>query len=114
DTVGEALYFCIDPTAGAAQWINTGFDTLGFGSAALAHLGTGPDEVPQNSDLGSAAYLNTGTGSGELLTVDDADSRYVSLSATILAGTGITVSGDWVAGWEIEADIGTPEELRAG
>lgn len=58
DTVTETLYICIDPSAGAAVWIEDDFDPLGFGSAALAQLGTGPSDVPQNSDLGTAAYKN--------------------------------------------------------
>lgn len=58
----ETLFILLDPTPGAAVWIEDDFDPLGFGSAALAQLGTGPSDVPQNSDLGTAAYLNVGTG----------------------------------------------------
>ena len=45
-----------------------------FGSSANAAsklVGTDPDEVPLNSDLGTASVKNTGTASGEIPTADD-------------------------------------------
>lgn len=41
------------------------------GSAAAADVGTGPDDVPINSDLGGAAYLGAGSNVGDLVQLED-------------------------------------------
>lgn len=81
----ETLFILLDPTPGAAVWIEDDFDPLGFGSAALADVGTAPDNVPQNSDLGSAAYLNLGTGlveSGSSMNIDIATNTNIWFGAS--------------------------------
>lgn len=114
DTVTETLYICIDPSPGAAVWIEDDFDPLGFGSAALAQLGTAPDEVPQNSDLGSAAYLNFGTGADDLLKKSAGDALYPEIGLTLTAGTGLTGGGDLSANRSFGVDIAADADLYAG
>jgi hypothetical protein len=87
NTVTEKLWICIDPTTGQALWIESDFNSLGFGSAAIADLGTNPDNVPQVSDLGGAAFADIGAGSGDVLNKTSADALYLPV-ATTLASLG--------------------------
>lgn len=44
-----------------------------YNNRLVTGYGTEDNDTPQNSDLGSAAYLNTGTGGGEVTTNDIVD-----------------------------------------
>ena len=51
-------FICSVATAGAAVWEPLSLSADDLGSAALVNIGTGTGDVPLNSDLGSAAYAN--------------------------------------------------------
>lgn len=53
-STGE-VWLCVDPAVGAANWQTATLTLDELGSAALLDSGTGSAQVPQNSDLGSAA-----------------------------------------------------------
>lgn len=57
-----------DEIAAVRSGVNT---KINVGSAAAADVGTGPDDVPINSDLGGAAYLGAGSNVGDLVQLED-------------------------------------------
>lgn len=66
------IYFAIqtstnnNPSSSPSHWIpleEKFADNLGLGTAATRDVGTGPNEVPANSNLGAAAYLPIATTS---------------------------------------------------
>lgn len=68
-----------------------------LGTAAYVDTGTDSGDVPLNSDLGTSAYVNTGTGGSEIPTNDDlgAQSTFTpafssSAGVTITVGAGQT------------------------
>jgi len=64
--------------------------------AAVRGVGTGANELPANSDLGDAAYLDIGSGSGlDADTVDGIQgSSIVQESRSISSGSGLSGGGD--------------------
>lgn len=54
----KVWWICTDATAGAAVWDVLSLSEDELGSAALLNAGTGPGDVPLNSDLGSAAMAS--------------------------------------------------------
>ncbi len=54
-STGE-IWLCVDAAAGAANWQKASLTLDELGSAAVVDVGVTASQVPQNSDLGSAAY----------------------------------------------------------
>lgn len=45
------IWMCVDPSEGAAVWVDTGVNLGDLGSAAFVNTGTGAGDVPTNSDI---------------------------------------------------------------
>lgn len=105
NSTNQTLWALTDPTPGAAVWVDTGWEYLQLGSASIAQIGTGPTEVPQNADLGTAAYLNFGTGDDDLLKKSAGDALYMAITVTL---------GDLGAGNAVTFDEATLSEFILG
>lgn len=57
-----------DEIAAVRSGVNT---KINIGSAAAADIGTGPDDVPINSDFSEGAYSSVGTDVGDLIQLED-------------------------------------------
>lgn len=81
DTVGSDTYFCVDATTGAAVWVlQSSIDPSDLGTAAFVNTGTSSGQVPLNSNLGAAAYVGIAAGgSGNLLRVDGSASSLTDM-----------------------------------
>lgn len=64
NTVTEEFFICVTNTAGNANWQQQTLTLDELGSAALVDVGLNPVDVPQNQNLGTAAYKDDGAGNG--------------------------------------------------
>lgn len=64
NTVTEEFFICVTNTAGNANWQQQTLTLDELGSAALVDVGLNPVDVPQNQNLGTAAYKDDGSGNG--------------------------------------------------
>lgn len=69
NTSTQEAYLCTDPANGSAIWILITLTVENLGSAAFVNTGIGSGDVPLNSNLGSAAYLPVGTTIGNVVQV---------------------------------------------
>lgn len=64
NTVTEEFFICVTNTTGNANWQQQTLTLDELGSAALVDVGLNPVDVPQNQNLGTAAYKDDGAGNG--------------------------------------------------
>lgn len=63
NTISGEMFVLTDAATGAAVWVESGLVLESLGTASLVNVGAGSNDVPQNSILGEAAYIDVSDGS---------------------------------------------------